>query len=104
MSFVGSAVFGNQRTRATVTYTDGTTDTVDLALTDWTFGGGTGTVQYGNETVARTAYWNVARVGRDPVPTYVFATKPFRAPAGRSIASVRLPADANLHVFALATA
>ncbi|ELP70706.1 GH92 family glycosyl hydrolase [Streptomyces turgidiscabies] len=102
LSFVGSAAFGSRRTRATVTYTDGTTDTVDLALTDWTLGGGTGTVQYGNEVVARTAYRNVPGAGRDPVPTYVFATRPFQAPGGRSIASVRLPANANVHVFTLA--
>lgn len=104
LSFIGSAVFGNQQTKATVTYTDGTTDTVDLALTDWTLGGGTGTVQYGNEVVARTTYRNVSGAGRDPIPTYVFATRPFQAPAGRRIASVRLPDNANLHVFTLATA
>ncbi|WP_371663213.1 GH92 family glycosyl hydrolase [Streptomyces sp. NBC_00280] len=103
LSFIGSAVFGSRQARATVTYTDGTTDTVDLAFTDWTLGGGTGTVQYGNEVVARTSYRNVSGAGRDPVPTYVFATRPFQAPAGRSIASVRLPADVNLHIFALAT-
>ena len=103
LSFIGSAVFGNQPTQATVTYTDGTTATTDLALTDWTLGGGTGTVQYGNEIVARTAYRNVSGAGRDPIPTYVFATSPFKAPAGRSIASVRLPANANVHVFTLAT-
>ncbi|WP_329269726.1 GH92 family glycosyl hydrolase [Streptomyces sp. NBC_01451] len=104
LSFIGSAVFGDRRTRATVTYTDGTTDTVDLALTDWTLGGGTGTVRYGNEVVARTAYRNVSGAGRDPVPTYVFATSPFQAPAGRRIASVRLPADTDLHIFTLGTA
>ncbi|NEC91209.1 GH92 family glycosyl hydrolase [Streptomyces sp. SID12501] len=103
LSFIGSAVFGSRRSQATVTYTDGTTDTVDLSLTDWTLGGGTGTVRYGNEVVARTAYRNVSGAGRDPVPTYVFATSPFQAPAGRNIVSVRLPADADLHVFTLAT-
>ncbi|NEA66654.1 GH92 family glycosyl hydrolase [Streptomyces sp. SID12488] len=102
LSFIGSGVFGNQQTTATVTYTDGTTDTTDLALTDWTLGGGTGTVHYGNEIVARTPYRNVSGTGRDPVPTYVFATSPFQAPPGRSIASVRLPANANMHVFTLA--
>jgi hypothetical protein len=54
LSFVGSAVNGNQQTKATVTYTDGSTDAIDLSFTDWTVGGGTGTVQYGNEIVART--------------------------------------------------
>lgn len=102
LSFLGSGVNGNQQSRATVTYTDGSTDTVDLALTDWTVGGGAGTVQYGNEIVARAAYRNVAGADRDPVDTYVFATRPFSAPAGRAIARVTLPEDSDLHVFTLA--
>ncbi|MFE1442321.1 GH92 family glycosyl hydrolase [Streptomyces sp. NPDC058739] len=102
LSFVGSAVNGDQRAEATVTYTDGGTATVELAFTDWTMGGGRGSVQYGNEVVARTAYRNVAGADRDPVATYVFATKPFRAPEGRTIRSVTLPRDADLHVFTLA--
>ncbi len=100
---MGSAVNGNQQAKATVTYTDGTTDTADLSFTDWTVGGGGGTVQYGNEVIAKTAYRNVAGAGKDPVTTYVFATKPFQAPAGKRIESVRLPGDTDLHVFTLAT-
>ncbi|MEU2621692.1 GH92 family glycosyl hydrolase [Streptomyces sp. NPDC007157] len=103
LSFLGSATNGNQSAPATVTYTDGSTGTVDLAFTDWTVGGGGGTVQYGNETVARTAYRNVAGADKDPVATYVFATRPFEAPAGKSIKSVRLPENTDLHVFTLAT-
>ncbi|GHG58544.1 hypothetical protein GCM10018980_45900 [Streptomyces capoamus] len=103
LSFVGSAVNGNQRTEATVTYTDGTTGTVDLSFTDWTVGGGGGSVQYGNEVVARTAYRNVAGADKDPVATYVFATRPYQAPAGKQIKSVTLPRDPDLHVFTLAT-
>ncbi|MEU1040473.1 GH92 family glycosyl hydrolase [Streptomyces sp. NPDC005907] len=102
LSFIGSAVNGNQRAEATVTYTDGGTDTVDLALTDWTVGGGGGTVQYGNEVVAKTPYRNVAGADKDPVATYVFATKPFEAPAGRTIRSVKLPDNGDLHVFTVA--
>ncbi|WP_225826272.1 GH92 family glycosyl hydrolase [Streptomyces naphthomycinicus] len=103
LSFIGSAVNGNQRTRATATYTDGTTGTLDLSFTDWTVGGGGGTVQYGNEVVARTAYRNVAGADKDPVATYVFATEPYRAPDGKRIRSVTLPRNADLHVFTLAT-
>ncbi|MDC2957038.1 GH92 family glycosyl hydrolase [Streptomyces gilvifuscus] len=103
LAFVGSAVNGNQQTRATVTYSDGGTDTVDLSFTDWTVGGGGGTVQYGNEIVARTAYRNVAGADKDPVATYVFATKPFTAPEGKTVVSVKLPQNADLHVFTLAT-
>ncbi|MDH6606711.1 putative alpha-1,2-mannosidase [Streptomyces sp. SAI-208] len=103
LSFIGSAVNGNQQSQATVTYTGGGTATVELAFTDWTVGGGGGTVQYGNEVVARAAYRNVAGADRDPVATYVFATKPFTAPEGRKIASVTLPRNTDLHVFTLAT-
>ncbi|MFD4523304.1 GH92 family glycosyl hydrolase [Streptomyces sp. NPDC058470] len=102
LSFIGSAVNGNQQTKATVTYTDGSTELVDLSFTDWTVGGGGGTVQYGNETVAVAAYRNVAGADKDPVKTYVFATKPFAAPSGKTITSVRLPANTDLHVYTLA--
>ncbi|MDX2591649.1 GH92 family glycosyl hydrolase [Streptomyces sp. WI03-4A] len=102
LSFVGSAVNGNQKTTATVTYTDGSTGTIDLAFTDWTVGGGGGTVQYGNRVVAKTAYRNVAGADKDPVATYVFATEPFQAPPGKTIRSVTLPDDTDLHVFTLA--
>lgn len=102
LSFIGSGVNGNQQTKATVTYTDGTTGAVDLSFTDWTVGGGGGTVQYGNEVVAKSAYRNVAGADKDPVATYVFATKPFEAPSGKTIRSVRLPDDTDLHVFTLA--
>ncbi|MGW1034002.1 GH92 family glycosyl hydrolase [Streptomyces antibioticus] len=103
LSFVGSAVNGNQRGTATVTYSDGTTGTVDLSFTDWTVGGGGGTVQFGNTVVARSAYRNVAGADKDPVATYVFATAPFTAPTGKTIIGVKLPRNADLHVFTLAT-
>ncbi|MEV5844664.1 GH92 family glycosyl hydrolase [Streptomyces sp. NPDC051985] len=102
LSFLGSATNGNQSATATVTYTDGTTAPLDLSFTDWTIGGGGGTVQYGNQIVARSAYRNVAGADKDPVATYVFATKPFEAPAGKTIKTVRLPDNSDLHVFTLA--
>ncbi|WP_432031460.1 GH92 family glycosyl hydrolase [Streptomyces antibioticus] len=103
LSFVGSAVNGNQRGTATVTYSDGSTGTADVSFTDWTVGGGGGTVQFGNRVVARSAYRNVAGADKDPVATYVFATAPFTAPGGKTITSVKLPRNADLHVFTLAT-
>ncbi|MBV1948054.1 GH92 family glycosyl hydrolase [Streptomyces sp. BV129] len=103
LAFIGSAVNGNQSAKATVTYTDGSTSTADLSFTDWTVGGGGGSVQYGNEVVAKAAYRNVAGADKDPVATYVFATKPFSAPDGKRIRSVKLPDGGDLHVFCLAT-
>ncbi|WP_405810346.1 GH92 family glycosyl hydrolase [Streptomyces sp. NBC_00210] len=102
LSFVGSAVNGNQAATAKVTYTDGSSGTADLSFTDWTVGGGGGTVQYGNETVARTPYRNVSGGDKDVVDAYVFATKSFHAPAGKTIRSVTLPDNQNIHVFTVA--
>lgn len=102
LSFVGSAVNGNQQATATVTYDDGSTGSVDLSFSDWTMYGGGSTVQFGNEVVAKTEYRNVAGADKDPVATYVFATKPFAAPEGRTITRVKLPDNVNLHVFTLA--
>ncbi|MGP3985120.1 GH92 family glycosyl hydrolase [Streptomyces sp. KR80] len=102
LSFLGSAVNGNQSAKAKVTYTDGSSDMADLSFTDWTVGGGGGTIQYGNETVAKTPYRNVSGGDKDVVQTYVFATVPFKAPAGKTIKSVTLPGNQNIHVFTLA--
>ncbi|MFF0062463.1 GH92 family glycosyl hydrolase [Streptomyces sp. NPDC005279] len=102
LSFVGSAVNGNQAATAKVTYTDGSSGTADLSFTDWTVGGGGGTVQYGNETVARTPYRNVSGGDKDVVDAYIFATKSFRAPSGKTIRSVTLPDNQNIHVFTVA--
>jgi hypothetical protein len=54
--------------------------------------------------MALFGYWLPSGSGadRDPVATYVFATKPFTAPDGKRITSVRLPRNADLHVFTLA--
>ncbi len=60
-------------------------------------------MSYGNEVVAKTAYRNVAGADKDPVATYVFATRPVTAPDGAAVRSVTLPHDADLHVFTLAT-
>lgn len=93
---------GRSGSQAAITYADGSTDTISLAFTDWTVGGGGGTVQYGNEVVARAAYRLVAGSDRDPGATYVFATTPFKAPQGKSITGVKLPDNSALHVFTLA--
>ena len=101
LSFVGSAVNGNQQATAVVTYTDGSTETIDLSYGDWTLGGGGGTVMFGNLVVAKTGYRNVVG-GVDAVAAYIFATAPFAVPAGKHPASVRLPANTDIHVFAVA--
>lgn len=90
----------------TVTYTDGTTSTVHLGLTDWTLGGGAAPAPvYGNTFAVTTGYRDTASGGRDTVKAYLFSATGSLA-AGKTVASVTLPADVGggqLHVFAFAT-
>ncbi|WP_326958471.1 GH92 family glycosyl hydrolase [Amycolatopsis sp. NBC_01286] len=99
LSFIGTASNGDHQAKATVTFTDGTTGQADLSFGDWVFpGGGTDPV-FGNTLVARADHRN--QPGGPGGGASVYATAPFDAPAGKQIASVTLPTDANLHVFAI---
>ena len=90
----------------TVTYTDGTTSTVHLGLTDWTLGGGAAsTPVYGNTIAVTTNYRNTSSGGRDTVKAYLFSATGALT-TGKTVASVTLPSNVGggqLHVFAFAT-
>ncbi|MGW4565252.1 lectin [Streptomyces sp. NPDC004561] len=104
LSFLGAANNGPSSGTAVVTYTDGTTQTVGVHLSDWTLNGGRSTPLSDNTVAVTTPYRNHAGTARDGVTTYVFATKPVPLAAGRTVRSVRLPSDVTtggLHVFAL---
>ncbi|WP_244943526.1 GH92 family glycosyl hydrolase [Streptomyces inhibens] len=101
LTFIGASAHGDRRGTATVTFTDGSTASAALSFGDWRTAGdgaGGGPV-FGNTVVARSAYSN-EDAGRGPAAS-VFATEPFEVPAGKRIASVMLPDDAALHVFAV---
>ncbi|WBO62084.1 lectin [Streptomyces camelliae] len=104
ISFLGAANNGPASGTATVTYTDGTTQSVPLALSDWTLGGGTGSPLADNTVAVTTSYRNQAGTAADSTTTYVFATKPVALAAGKTVSGVRLPSDVasgGLHVFAI---
>jgi predicted alpha-1,2-mannosidase len=103
LSFVGSASNGDQKGTATLTYTDGTTQEIDLSFSDWTLGGGGGSPQFGNLVVAKTPYRNVGGGDRETVFTYMFATAPVTLAAGKRLAGVTLPDNTEIHVFAVAS-
>jgi hypothetical protein len=102
LCFVGSASNGDQQGTATLVYTDGSTEQTDLSFSDWTLGGGGGSLMFGNLVVAKTAYRNEAGGSRDPVATYVLATKPAAIAPGKQVAAVKLPNNGDIHVFAVA--
>ncbi|MEU7474544.1 GH92 family glycosyl hydrolase [Lentzea sp. NPDC042327] len=103
LAFIGAATNGDHRGTATVTFTDGTTAPADLSFGDWVLPGGKpDTPVFGNTVVTHPRYRNVPRGGTGPA--FVFATAPFAAPEGKVIASVTMPVDRQLHVFAIGTA
>ncbi|MBB4685598.1 GH92 family glycosyl hydrolase [Amycolatopsis jiangsuensis] len=104
LALLGSSSNGNAEGTLTVTYTDGSTSTATVGLSDWTLGGGDAEPAYGNKSVLSTSYRNSS--GGDPqeISTVVFATTPITLDAGKTVASVTLPDDVDggaMHVFAL---
>ncbi|WP_127500547.1 GH92 family glycosyl hydrolase [Actinoplanes solisilvae] len=109
ISFIGAGTQGNQSTSATARFSDGTTASLPIQMSDWTLGGNpNGTPSYGNIVVARTAY-RLHGTSRDSAQPFLFATAPYAIPAGKTLESVTLPTQSGdpgsagrIHVFAVA--
>jgi predicted alpha-1,2-mannosidase len=106
IGFLGSAVnagtVGASGT-VTVTYTDGSTSTATLGMSDWTLGGGSGKPQFGNKTVATLPYRNQTNGKKQVIKTFVFAAT-ISVSASKTIASITLPAmvaDGSIGIFAI---
>jgi hypothetical protein len=101
LAFLGAASNGAHSGTATITYTDGTTQTFTLAFSDWTLGGGGLAPIAGNTIAIQSAYRNTPG-GKEMVQTDVFYTSVSLAP-GKTIQSVTLPSMLGLHVFSMGT-
>ena len=106
LAFLGAASSGSASGTATITYTDGSTQTFTLGFSDWTLGGaGTDAPSFGNLVVATTAYRNTpagTQAAHKPVVLYADVT----LQSGKTLKSVTFPATVTggqLHVFAVAT-
>ncbi|HEY3871930.1 MAG TPA: hypothetical protein VGM10_26445 [Actinocrinis sp.] len=95
IGFLGAGTNGNQSGVATIHYTDGSTGTVTLKQSDW--GGAPGA---GNTEVAEMAYRNQA-LGQQVHAFYV-DEQVVSVDATRTVASITLPNDKNIHIFAMA--
>lgn len=104
VSVAAGTAFGTQGA-LTITYTDGTTQTANIGFSDWTLGGGGGTLMFGNTIAVATPYRNMTSGGSQSVRTDPFYTAPISLAAGRTGASVTLPSSTTgagtIHVFAL---
>jgi len=105
IGILGSATNGNPGSSGTftVTFTDGTTQSIDLGFSDWTLNGGSAAAPIASDTIAATTpYRDTSNGGRDTVKAYMFSTDAALT-AGKTVASITLPTATTagpLHVFA----
>ncbi len=106
IGFLGSAVNAGTAGASgsvTVTYTDGTTSTATLGMSDWTLGGGSGTPQFGNVTAATLPYRNATDGTNQAINTFLFAAT-IPVDGSKTVASITLPATVNngsIGIFAI---
>ncbi|HEY3503845.1 MAG TPA: lectin [Actinocatenispora sp.] len=104
LGIIGSATNANASGAVgdlVVHYTDGTTQTLTLGLSDWTLGAGGYDPLPGDTTVATMPYRNATDGSSETVTTYVFATNGALT-AGKTVASVTLPGpSATMHIFTI---
>jgi predicted alpha-1,2-mannosidase len=107
LAFLASATDGPVSAPLTLHYSDGTTSTYWLGLSDWTLNGGSGTPSYGNTVAATTSYRNCPSCtgGQQTVSTNVFYTS-VPVDASKTLTSVTLPSGSgggNEHIFSIGT-
>jgi len=102
LAFLGSSSNGPSTGTGTITYTDNTTQTFTLTLSDWTLNGGKSQPSAGNSVVVTMSYRNTpgGKQSRKVDVFYVAVT----LAAGKTVASVTLPGTTDkgqLHIFAI---
>jgi predicted alpha-1,2-mannosidase len=95
LRLLGSAHHGDVVTTATVTYTDGSTASVPLALTDWAAGTG----RNGNTVEIAMDHRIKAGQGVDGPPVQIFGTSLPLDP-GRTVLSLTLPNNTHAQIYA----
>ncbi len=100
LAFLGSAAYGPTSGTATITYTDGSTQSFTLGFTDWA----AKTLSFGNTIVATIPYRNTSN-GKQAIPISLYSAS-VALQTGKTIQRVTLPTTTTggqLHVFAIAT-
>ncbi len=103
LAFLGASTNGNASGSATITYTDGTTQTFTLGFADWN-SSSISSLPYNDSVAASMSYRNTVS-GQQTINTYVFETK-VTLQASKTVQSVTLPTTVTggqLHVFSVGT-
>ncbi|HEV2661891.1 MAG TPA: hypothetical protein VGU68_14880, partial [Ktedonobacteraceae bacterium] len=109
LAFLGSAANGAASGTATITYTDGTTQTFTLGFSDWTLNASKVQPSFNNKISYTATYRSNPRAagGRENLKTYVFYASYTLPTNGKTIKSVTLPSSVTgggqMHVFAVTT-
>ena len=102
LGFLGANALNSSSGTATLTYADGTVQTFQLGMSDWTLNGGSIQPLAGDSIAATLPYRNTSN-GRQLQYTYVFYTG-VTLKTGKALARVTLPAASSfgpLHLFAM---
>ncbi|MBI9115129.1 GH92 family glycosyl hydrolase [Sanguibacter suaedae] len=101
ISFLGLATNGPSRGTAVVSYTDGSTQDVDVRFSDWV----PGSLEPGNVRLVELTKRNTASGGSDAAKPVVFATAVVPLDPDKQVTSVRLPRATTkgiMHIFDVA--
>jgi len=104
LGFLGSSSAGPSFGNATITYTDGTTQTFQMLFSDWTLNGGRSLPSAGNQVVAEMPYRNTLQGMQDHHPHIFYIDVALMT--GKTVQSITLPSTVNqgrIHVFAIGT-
>lgn len=91
LGFLASSVNGDTSGTGTITYTDGTTQTYPLAISDWTS-------NTGSDILATLPRRNASRGGSTNIPVHIYAATVTLQP-GKTVAYVTLPNASGMHIF-----
>jgi hypothetical protein len=99
LAFLGSSTNGPQVGTATITYTDATKQTFQFGFNDWTL---PAPLRYGN-SVALTMQYRDGLQGKSLVKNYMYYMQ-VPLVAGKTVASLTLPTNSNIHIFGFSAA
>jgi len=97
LGFLGAGSFGAQSGTGLVTYTDGSTQPFTITVADWYANSPTP----GSDILAITSNWNEPPSGLGSHPVSVYYTRA-DLEGGKTVRSITLPTNSNLHIFAVA--
>ncbi|QDZ16261.1 glycoside hydrolase family 27 protein [Humibacter ginsenosidimutans] len=98
LAFLGSEA-GDVQGTVTVTYSDGTTSTGQLGFPNWSFSSAT---EFGSQVAISTQGRNTPQGYGDSAYAYRVFYNTIPLTSGKTVASVTLPTNASIHVFAFA--